>query len=83
MRHPAAAEFSVANESSTTGSVVAKFVAESVEERGSLGGSAPTKVSVLDTEPVAAGYRCEGCGVVEIEPISTTIPEGGADNGGP
>ena len=53
-------------------------VAESAEERGSLKGNALTKVSVPDTEPVDADCRCEGCGIVEMEPISTAIPEGGA-----
>ncbi len=53
-------------------------VAESAEERGSLEGNALTEVSVPDTAPVDAGYRCEGCGIVEMEIISTAIPKGGA-----
>lgn len=54
------------------------LVAESAEERGSLEGNALTEVSVPDTESVDAGYRCEGCGNVEMDTISTAIPEGGA-----
>jgi len=53
-------------------------VAESVEERRSLEGKALTKVSVPDTEPELAEYKCESCGIVEVKSTLTAIPERGA-----
>lgn len=53
-------------------------VAEPAEERGSPKGNALTEGFAPDTVPVNAKDHCESCGTVEMDNISTAIPEGGA-----